>query len=78
MLPEIAPPNSNRIPDGTIGPARFLTVSQARRKARAIVAAAILGSDPQNDRQELRSIPTLSQFVRELYLPFAKVPSRSW
>ena len=61
-----------------IGPARFLTVSQARRKARAIVAAAILGSDPQNDRQELRSIPTLSQFVRELYLPFAKNAKRSW
>jgi integrase len=61
-----------------IGAALFLTVSQARRKARAIVAGAILGGDPQKERQELRSIPTLSQFVRESYLPFAKNTKRSW
>ena len=47
-------------------------------KARAIVAEAILGNDPQKARQELRSIPTLSQFVREAYLPFAKNAKRSW
>jgi integrase len=61
-----------------IGSARFLTVFQARRKARAVVAKAILGSDPQKERQELRSIPTLSQFARESYLPFAKNAKRSW
>ena len=60
-----------------IGSARFLTVSQARRKAR-VVAGAILGGDPQKERQELRSIPTLSQFVSESYLPFAKNTKRSW
>ena len=56
----------------------FSSPSQARRKARAIVAGAILGGDPQKERQELRSIPTLSQFVRESYLPFAKNTKRSW
>jgi integrase len=61
-----------------IGPAHVLTATQARRKARAIVAEAILGSDPQKERQELRSTPTLSQFVRETYLPFAKNAKRSW
>ena len=61
-----------------IGPARVLTATQARRKARVIVAEAILGSDPQKERQELRSTPTLSQFVRETYLPFAKNAKRSW
>ena len=49
-----------------------------RRKARAVVAEAILGSDPQKERQELPSIPTLSQYVRESYLPFAKNAKRSW
>ena len=61
-----------------IGAAHVLTVAQARGKARAVVAEAVLGSDPQKARQELRSIPTLSQFVREAYLPFAKSAKRSW
>ena len=61
-----------------IGPASVLTVPQARKKARAIVAEALLGSDPQAERQELRTIPTLSEFIRNTYLPFAKNTKRSW
>jgi len=61
-----------------IGSARVLTISQARRKARAILARAILGDDPQQERKELRTIPTLSEFVRDSYLPFAKNAKRSW
>src|SRR5580700_4385416 len=55
-----------------IGSARVLTVSQARGKARSILASAILGNDPQQERKELREIPTLNAFVRESYLPFVK------
>jgi integrase len=61
-----------------IGSARVLTVSQARRKARSILASAILGNDPQQERKELREIPTLNEFVRESYLPFVKNAKRSW
>jgi integrase len=61
-----------------IGSARVLTVSQARRKARSILASAILGNDPQQERKDLREIPTLSTFVRESYLPFVKNAKRSW
>ncbi len=61
-----------------IGSAQVLTVSQARRKARAILAEAILGRDPQREREELRSIPTLAEFVDELYMPYAKNVKRSW
>jgi integrase len=61
-----------------IGAAHVLTVSQARRKARAVLAEAILGSDPQKERQELRSIPTLSEFIRDSYMPYAKNVKRSW
>ena len=42
-----------------IGPADVLTVRQAKRKAMQIKAQAILGNDPQKERQERRSIPTL-------------------
>jgi integrase len=61
-----------------IGPADVLTVSQARRKARSVLAEAILGSDPQKEREELRSIPTLAEFVRDSYMPYAKNVKRSW
>ena len=61
-----------------IGSARVLTVSQARRKAKAVLARAILGNDPQQERKELRTIPTLSEFVRDSYLPFVKNAKRSW
>lgn len=61
-----------------IGSAHVLTVSQARRKARAVLAEAILGRDPQREREELRSIPTLAEFVRDSYMPYAKNVKRSW
>lgn len=61
-----------------IGPASVLSVSQARRKARTILAEAILGADPQQQREELRGIPTLAEFVRESYLPYVKNVKRSW
>jgi integrase len=61
-----------------IGSANVLTVTQARRKARTILAEAILGSDPQQEREELRGIPTLAEFVRDSYLPYVKSVKRSW
>ena len=61
-----------------IGPAQILTLSQARRKARSVFAEAILGRDPQQERQERRRIPTLAEFIRDSYLPYAKNVKRSW
>ena len=59
-------------------PADVLTLRQAKRKAKQIKALAILGSDPQKERQERRSIPTLRTFVEERYLPFVQTYKRSW
>lgn len=61
-----------------IGPADVLTLRQAKRKATQIKAQAILGSDPQKDRQERRSIPTLRAFIEDRYLPFVRTYKRSW
>src|SRR5262245_47476111 len=61
-----------------IGAADVLTLRQARRKALQIKAQAILGSDPQKERQERRSIPTLRAFVQDRYLPFVRTYKRSW
>jgi integrase len=61
-----------------IGRADVLTPEQARRAGRSILARALLGEDPQARRQELRAIPTLSEFIADKYLPFIKTYKRSW
>ncbi len=61
-----------------IGPADVLSLDQARKKARLILAQALLGADPQARRRELREIPTLAELVRDRYLPHVKAYKRSW
>ena len=61
-----------------LGAADVLTLEQARRMGRHIIAHALVGSDPQSRRQELREIPTLNVFVRDRYLPFISTYKRSW
>ena len=61
-----------------IGSADTLSLDQARRLGRTAAASVLLGSDPQAHRQELRSIPTLIELVRDRYLPHAKANKRSW
>ena len=61
-----------------IGPADVLRLSVARREARAISAQALVGADPQARRAELRAIPTLSELVRDRYLPHVTSYKRSW
>lgn len=61
-----------------IGSAAVLTLDQARRRGREILAKALLGADPQQERREIRAIPTLAQFVGDQYLPFVQTSKRSW
>lgn len=61
-----------------IGAADLLGLEQARRKGRRICAEALLGSDPQQKRRELRAIPELSRFVYERYMPFVQTYKSSW
>jgi len=61
-----------------IGPADVVSLDQARRKARQIVAEALLGADPQQKRREMRAIPLLRDFVAERYLPFVQTYKSSW
>ena len=61
-----------------IGAAHVLSVNQARRKGRQILAEALLGADPQQKRRELRAIPQFGQFVHDRYLPFVRTYKNSW
>jgi len=61
-----------------IGPAEVLTLDQARRKGKQVVAEALLGADPQQRRREMRAIPLLGRFVLERYLPYVRTYKSSW
>jgi integrase len=61
-----------------IGSADILTLEQARKQARKILAEAIVGGDPQAKRAELRATPTLNEFIRDQYMPHVKGYKRSW
>jgi integrase len=61
-----------------IGPADVISLGQARRKARQIVAEALLGADPQQKRREMRAVPQLEDFVAERYLPYVHTYKTSW
>jgi len=61
-----------------IGPASVLSLAAARRKAKTTAAEALIGTDPQERRAELRRIPTLAELVRDRYLPHVKSYKRSW
>ncbi len=61
-----------------IGSADVLSLDQARRKAKQVVAEALLGADPQQKRREMRAVPKLKEFVAERYLPFVQTYKNSW
>ena len=61
-----------------IGPSEILTLDQARRKARQVVAEALLGADPQQKRREMRAVPQFNTFVQERYLPYVQTYKSSW
>lgn len=61
-----------------IGPADVLGLAAAKRQARTVLAQALVGADPQARKAELRAIPTLSELVRDRYLPHVKGYKRSW
>ncbi|HEX3338469.1 MAG TPA: tyrosine-type recombinase/integrase [Pseudolabrys sp.] len=61
-----------------IGPAEVLTLDQARRKGKQVVAESLLGADPQLKRREMRAVPQLGRFVNERYLPYVRTYKSSW
>ncbi len=62
-----------------IGPADVLSlVGRATQGADRSAAEALVGTDPQDRRAEMRTIPTLAELVRDRYLPHVKSYKRSW
>ena len=61
-----------------IGPAEILTLDQARRKGRQVVAEALLGADPQQKRREMRAVPRLGPVRARSHPPYVRTYKNSW
>ena len=61
-----------------LGDSAVLSVTQARAMAKELLARALLGSDPAEDKRQSRACPTLQEVVDEHYLPHIKNTKKSW
>lgn len=57
---------------------RDVTLTQARQIADKYRNQIALGQDPGLDKEALKAIPKLSDFIEQQYLPFVKTYKRSW
>ena len=55
-----------------------VTLDQARKAAEKIRSQVSLGADPVAERERLRAVPTVAEFIADRYLPHAKENQRSW
>lgn len=61
-----------------LGDAEVLSANDARTLANTWLNKVAMGQDPAQERRERRECPTLSEAVRDLYLPFVKASKKSW
>ena len=60
---------------GTVG---AMPLHEARQIVMSARASLDRGIDPQDERDRLRTAPTLEEWVRKEYLPWAEINKRSW
>lgn len=53
-------------------------VSEARKRAKLLKAEIALGANPRAEVRAQKSVPTLSEFFQQHYLPYVKPRKRSW
>lgn len=57
---------------------RDVTLTQARQIADKYRNQVAMGQDPHINKEELKAVPKLSEFIEGQYLPFVKTYKRSW
>lgn len=61
-----------------IGDAKSITFDKARQTAQKLRAKTVLGENPAEDRQALRKVPTLAEFVADTYIPDIRKHRRNY
>ncbi|MHC3434177.1 tyrosine-type recombinase/integrase [Delftia lacustris] len=61
-----------------IGDAAAVSYDKARQKAMRLRSEVELGGNPLKERQALRAVPTLAEFIRETYVPHIHLHRRNF
>jgi integrase len=61
-----------------LGDGNVLTLADARALALQHKHSVALGRDPADERDALREVPTLDDFVADTFLPFIQISKTSW
>ncbi|MGE8450061.1 MAG: Arm DNA-binding domain-containing protein, partial [Pseudomonadales bacterium] len=68
----------NKLRQCKIGDAAAVSYDKARQKAMRLRSEVELGGNPLEERQALRAIPTLAEFIRETYVPHIHLHRRNF
>lgn len=52
-----------------IGDAKSITFDKARLQAQKLRSKVVLGENPADEKQALRKVPTLAEFIEDIYVP---------
>src|SRR5690625_8037115 len=58
--------------------ARVLSLSDARFRAKELLARLSLGEDPFAEKLLRKQVPTYKEFIDSQYLPYIKINKKSW
>jgi integrase len=61
-----------------IGDSKSISFDKAKNAAQIIRSRVVLGEDPSAEKRIKRMVPTLADFCKDRYMPFAKSYKRSW
>ena len=61
-----------------LGRTEDMTLVEARKAAKEQRAKIQLGADPRAEAKAQKAVPTLTEFFRDSYFPYAKQQKRSW
>lgn len=61
-----------------IGDAAAVSYDKARQKAQRVRSEVELGGNPLEERQALRAVPTLAEFIRDTYVPHIHLHRRNF
>lgn len=61
-----------------IGRTQEMDLAEAKARARKLKAEIALGANPREEEKARKAVPTLKDFFKDHYLPFAKERKKTW
>ncbi|KRB27955.1 site-specific integrase [Acidovorax sp. Root70] len=69
--------NHSKLRQYKIGDASAISFDKARQQAQRLRSQTVLGESPMEGRKALRQVPTVAEFVTDIYIPHIKLHRRN-